>query len=393
MLYSVTDFVITDEKLHATLTCHINEYYKQKSEDEVLECYTFDKDHPINAHDFMVGFQNLCHYEYDFIEETNVEGLSLFYKLFKSIYGPLEGNTFTSEHINDFINKIQHSCRIFDKVCKKIFTQDINDKLFNSACGNKITTLKRNNMYVIFSCLIGYYMKHTSECIVMKEIEKCILYHFMVGDIKDKEQREKYKPMDSILYEAGGAYIDHVSKIMLSHPDNISIKITRQNFSEVISELTSQYNVPCERFLESGKKKFDKRRPIPFWAKTLYFYYYKEKIPVNMLDNTFSIEHIFPNSSEWDGELDKDRIGNLIPIIASMNCSRGNKHIDEYNKSQTGRDFLKNIKDIIPTTDEYNITVRHEERIPYIYNNDKYDEICSRNEKLYRLNFLNILFK
>ena len=112
-----------------------------------------------------------------------------------------------------------------------------------------------------------------------------------------------------------------------------------------------------------------------------------------MLDNTFSIEHIFPNSSEWDGELDKDRIGNLIPIIASMNCSRGNKHIDEYNKSQTGRDFLKNIKDIIPTTDEYNITVRHEERIPYIYNNDKYDEICSRNEKLYRLNFLNILFK
>ena len=174
MLYSVTDFVITDEKLHATLTCHINEYYKQKSEDEVLECYTFDKVHPINAHDFMVGFQNLCHYEYDFIEETNVEGLSLFYKLFKSIYGPLEGNTFTSEHINDFINKIQHSCRIFDKVCKKIFTQDINDKLFNSACGNKITTLKRNNMYVIFSCLIGYYMKHTSECIVMKEIEKCI---------------------------------------------------------------------------------------------------------------------------------------------------------------------------------------------------------------------------
>ena len=392
-LYNVTEFVITDEKLHATLICHINDYYNQKSEDEVLECYTFDKDHPINAHDFMVGFQNLCHYEYDFIEETNVEGLSLFYKLFKSIYGALEDNTFTTEHINEFIKKIKYSCRIFDKVCKKIFTEDINDKLFNSACGNKITTLKRNNMYVIFSCLIGYYMKHTSESIVMKEIEKCILYHFMVGDIKDKEQREKYKHMDSILYEAGGAYIDHVSKTMLSHPDNISIKITRQNFSEVISELTSQYNVPCERFLESGKKKFDKRRPIPFWAKTLYFYYYKEKIPVNMLDNTFSIEHIFPNSSEWDGELDKDRIGNLIPIIASMNCSRGNKHIDEYNKSQTGRDFLKNIKDIIPTTDEYNITVRHEERIPYIYNNDKYDEICSRNEKLYRLNFLNILFK
>jgi len=392
-LYNVTEFVITDEKLHATLICNINEYYKKKSEDEVLQCYTFDKDHSINTHDFMVGFQNLSHDEYNFIEETNVEGLSLFYKLFKSIYGDLEGNTFTTEHINDFINRIQYSCRIFDKVCKKIYTEDINDKLFNSACGNKIKTLKKNNMYVIFSCLIGYYMKHTSESIVMKEIEKGILYHFMVGDIKDKEKRDKYRPMDSILYEAGGAYIDGVSKTMLSHPDKISIKITRKNFSEVISELTSQYNVPCERFLETGKKKFDKRRPIPFWAKTLYFYYYKEKIPVNMLDNTFSVEHIFPNSSEWNGALDKDRVGNLIPIIASMNCSRGNKNIDEYNKTQTGRDFFKNIKDIIPTRDEYNITVRHEDRIPYINNNDKYDEICSRNENFYRINFMNILFK
>ena len=392
-LYNVTEFVITDEKLHATLICNINEYYKKKSEEEVLECYTFDKDHPINAHDFMVGFQNLCHENYDFIEETNADGLSLFYKLFKSIYGYLERNMFTTEHINDFIDKIRYSCRIFDKVCKKIFTEDINDKLFNKACGNKITTLKKNNMYVIFSCLIGYYMNHTSESIVMKEIEKCILYHFMVGEIKDKEKRDNYKPMDTIIFESGGAYVDHVSKTMLSHPDKISIKITRKDFSEVISELTSQYNVPCERFLETGKKKFDKRRPIPFWAKTLYFYYYKEKIPVNMLDNTFSIEHIFPNSSEWDGELDKDRIGNLIPIIASVNCSRGNKHIDEYNKTQTGSDFLNITKDIIPTTDEYNITVRHEDRIPYINNNDKYDEICSRNEKFYRRNFLNILFK
>ena len=38
-----------------------------------------------------------------------------------------------------------------------------------------------------------------------------------------------------------------------------------------------------------------------------------------MLDKEFSLEHIIPNSSEWEGELDKDRTGNLIPIIAEIN--------------------------------------------------------------------------
>ena len=64
------------------------------------------------------------------------------------------------------------------------------------------------------------------------------------------------------------------------------------------------------------------------------FYYYKGKIPTNMLDNEFSIEHIMPNSSEWEGELDKDRIGNLIPIISEINSQRGNKHINSYKNKR-----------------------------------------------------------
>ena len=37
------------------------------------------------------------------------------------------------------------------------------------------------------------------------------------------------------------------------------------------------------------------------------------------INNEFSIEHIMPNSSGWKGELDKDRTGNLIPIISKIN--------------------------------------------------------------------------
>ena len=53
-----------------------------------------------------------------------------------------------------------------------------------------------------------------------------------------------------------------------------------------------------------------------------------------LLNNEFSIEHIIPNSSDWEGEIDKDRTGNMIPIIASLNCGRGNKHINYYNNTE-----------------------------------------------------------
>ena len=116
-------------------------------------------------------------------------------------------------------------------------------------------------------------------------------------------------------------------------------------------------------------------------------------MPVNMLNNKFSIEHIFPNSSVWDGELDKDRPGNLVPIIDTINSSRGNRHIDEYKKCSDGIEFCEFIKDIVPTTTVYNSIVSHENRKCTITYIQKYNELCDKNEKIYKQNFIDCLFK
>jgi hypothetical protein len=121
------------------------------------------------------------------------------------------------------------------------------------------------------------------------------------------------------------------------------------------------------------------------------FYFYKEKIPTNMLEHKFSIEHICPNSSEWDGELDKDRTGNLIPIISTINNIRSNKHICEYYKTDIGRTFFTYIKDIIPEINEYDFIVSHEKK-PIIISNDLYDKMCKENEKKYQQNLIDCLF-
>lgn len=214
----------------------------------------------------------------------------------------------------------------------------------------------------------------------------------MVAEIKDIDTRSEYKNYDSILYEAGGAYIDHITKMMLSNPYEISNKITEERFSKVIKQLYKEGNNPYERKLETGKNRYDKRRRLRFFEKTLMFYYYKENMPINILNNEFSLEHICPNSSEWEGELDKDRPGNLMPIIDGMNKGRGNRHINYYDKEEYS-EFCRFIKDIKPSNDAYDEIISHNGRKPVIKSNEKYNNLCNKNETIYKQNFLNCLFK
>lgn len=198
--------------------------------------------------------------------------------------------------------------------------------------------------------------------------------------------------MDLLAYRAAGGYIDNLVKNLLSTPEIISNKLTTELFNSLLCQLYAEVNNPYERKRENGNNQNDKRRPLKFFEKSIMFYYYKERIPINMLENEFSIEHIFPNSSEWDGEIDKDRTGNLIPIISTINSSRGNRHISEYYKAKNGESFCEFIRDIIPGSEVYDKIVCHDRKKPRIINNELYNNICNENEEKYKQNFIGQLF-
>ena len=388
-LHNTCNFTINDKPFETKLYQCIKEYYKDKSNQEVLDCYEF-KETNINAYDFTVGFQNLCNKEYNFIHKTDVDGLSLFFKLWKALYNSF--NKFTTENINDFIKKIIYSCNILQDTISNIFTDKISNKLFNNTCQDKLTTLKKNNLFMLISSIIGFKKKQIQKDIIIKELEKCLLYHFFVSDIKNKNTKEELKNYDSITYKAGGKVIENITKNLLSNPNIISNKLNPDLFDKLLNQLFNESNSPYVRKLDNGKNKYDKRRKIKFFEKTLMFYYYKEKIPTNLLNNDFSIEHIMPNSSDWRGELDKDRTGNLFPIISTINLQRGNKHIKSYKNTKEGNKFCEFIKDIIPNYEVYESIIQHD-RKPTIVNNVKYNELCKKNEKKYKENFINCLFK
>ena len=392
-LHNIDNFTINNKPFETELNQCIKEYYKDKSNKEVLDCYEFEEEN-MNAHDFIVGLQNLCSNKYSFIGKTDVDGLSLFFKVWKALHNNNFTDTFTTENINDFIENIYYSCNILQDTISTIFTRKISDKLFNNTCKVKFDNLKKKNiLFMLIGGIIGFKRKKEKTSVIIKELEKCLLYHFFVDDVKDKDSREGFKNYVSITHKAGGHYIDNIVKNLLSNPNNISNKLTPKLFSDLLNKLFNETNSPHVRKLDNGKNRNDKRRGLRFFQKTVMFYYYKGKIPTNMIDNEFSIEHICPNSSEWKGELDKDRTGNLIPIISSINYQRGNKHIATYNNTEEGKEFFRFIKDIIPINEVYDNIIKHNNRKPIIVNNEKYNEMCEKNEKIYKETIINCLFK
>jgi len=388
-LYNIDNFKIKNNIIEQSIINEIKNYYHEKCNNEALICYKYETNNKINAYDFIVGFQNYCNEKYKIIKKIDNDGMSLFFKLYKNIYNL--DNTFTNKNVNEFIDNIIYSCDIIKKIYDTIFTEQINNKLFNTTCENKFSTLTKNNIYIIISAIWGYNKIGTKDKIIINIIEKIILYHFILNDIKCKEIKERYQINDAIHFEGGGYFIDNNAKKIINNPEIINDKINKDNFKDLINDLFKEGNRPIPRLLENGRPKCDKRRPRKFYEKCLLFYYYKAKVPTNLLNNKFSLEHIFPFSSSWEGEIDIDRIGNIVPIIDEINNKRNNKHISKYIELDIDHNFI-NFIDVLPKDNVYNIVISHSEIKPTIISNDKYIEYCKSTEQLYLYNFLKCLF-
>jgi hypothetical protein len=381
-LFNVTDFSINDNVIKTELNNSIKQYYINKSNGETLDCYEYTDDSIMNAHDFIMGLHTLHSDKYNkFIDKPGATGLSLYFKLWTALYGDYD--TFTSENVNNFIKNIVYSCELLNETYHKIFTDKLNDKLFNQSVSKKIGTLKKNNMFIIFCLIIGCYNRGFNRNEIISKLELALLYHFFTSDIKDKDKKEYYKNNDKIAYNAGGgAQKKELIKKILKNPNKLIENITQEIYIDLLKDLFNENNNPYERKLENGKPRNEKRRQLKFFEKTCMFYYYKENMPTNLLDNDFSIEHIIPNSSDWNNILDKDRTGNLFPILAKINSSRSNKHINYYKKTQEGKEFLEFVKDVIPSDEDYDNIIEHNNK-PFVKNNNMFNEMCIKNECIY----------
>jgi hypothetical protein len=112
-------------------------------------------------------------------------------------------------------------------------------------------------------------------------------------------------------------------------------------------------------------------------------------MPNCYLKEKYSIEHISPYSSVWDGVIDINRIGNLFPTLDKINTSRGNSNLDIYFNSKN-RDFTKFIKGLLPGNyNEINIQNGRKTNMTDI---NKYNEYCVNNENMYIKTLIDDIF-
>ena len=93
------------------------------------------------------------------------------------------------------------------------------------------------------------------EKYIIKIIEKCLLFHLLVSDLKNKDSKEYYKNIDSITYRVGGTYIQYISTKLFTEPEFISEKLTPEIFRKILYELCVENNNPYQRKLENGNNK------------------------------------------------------------------------------------------------------------------------------------------
>jgi hypothetical protein len=393
-LYSVIDFQIHNNVILTEIQNKLIKFYEEKAKDEVLACYTYHEKNKndMNAYDFMVGFQNYLNELCPLIENVELKDKPLLFKIYQVLYKGNYYSIFNTENINDFITKMMHVVTILNKIKEKIFS----DKLcglgntFNSSSDK--FKIKTNSMYVVVCAIISFINEKTSDDIICKRIEKTILYHLIVKEIKDSETKQEYNSKNFIKYEAGGETSNKHAEEVYQKPLKICNSISRDIFKNVLINLIQENKRESCRYLENGKDKKNKRRDRKFFENILILYYYRKKIPTDFLYNKFWIEHISPFSSSWSNDIDIDRLGNIVPIIDSINNKRKNNHISEYKniEKKIECDFIRFI-DMIPSIAEYDKIVSHKDKKPEIINNEIYNQMCCENETKYINTFLDAL--
>jgi len=382
---------IKDHDLKFGVLSKIAEFYDSRGKDEVLDQYKFkmDMNDRINAFDFMVGFQNYCNDKYYVIPiYESSGGLSLFFKIFKNLYGDISNSKFTQDIIAGFIEKITFSCDIMSEAFNAIFPSNINETLFNKAVVKCNSFIKKNALCILLISNIAS-RDMMSKSNLITETKKCIIYHLFCNRkfLKDMSNEDiaQFTALDSIEYRSGGAFISNLSNIIIqTNHDYIFGKITRDKFKNLLESCLNNTIQPC-----SLDEKPKARRKLNLLDKILMTTYWNRNIPNKFISNVFSNEHITPFSSIFTGDIDIDRVGNMFPTFSDINTRRGNKDLTIYKKECP--EFYESIKVLLPVN--YNAINVYNEQKTTIQSNNEYNAYCDNNERLYIENLLDDLYR
>jgi len=365
-LITAIDFEIEDKVLKQCLLRELEEYYEEKSEGEILDGFLIQDEGSfnMNGNEFLIAYQNYSANKYKFIKHFDGKNNDFMHKLFdfSTVFFSLESKSFISKNVNYFIEKINRSFEIINNILTKIFTQSIEQ------FKKQIFTFCKNDIFIL---LIMTTILSEQEN-VEKILKKVLYFHFFIESLENDEK--SYMRAFDDLYSDGAGFIIQVKlQNFCKDPTEFGKKITEGKMKEVIDLLLKSYNKP----VISGEKK---RIKVDMGKRLLLSIYYNNKVPTEFTRRSQHIDHIIPYSSKYIGELDINRLGNMMIMDGEMNSGRGNRSISYYY--ETNPELMKTLN--YPSIEEYDHVVEQDGRNTEIIDNDYYDGYATRLENTYR---------
>ena len=379
-----------DKLLQSRLKQKMIEFYRHKNEDEKLECYEFNNQDSLDAYDLIIGLQAINHEECKMIEDPKKDNGKCFLETFKFLFGGNEERFFNKTNTDKFIEKMK-SCNIVLKKVWKLVKQTGGTGDKKKRRGIKETWKKSSSVVLIAVCI-----KNIENGISEKEnarmLYSWIIFHTYLLDLKDGETKGALKSYDPLC--GGSQAIKYASTIYKSKKEEISPKmIDKTKMRELFENLVKEsLNEKISEKKERGRRRG--RRWRNNWEHLLMQTYFNAKVPQNLLKQEFWNEHIFVFSSQYEGKIDIERPGNVIPIPNFLNLQRKDKNISKYKEieKKEGIEFIRFI-DMIPHQTVYDEIAKHWEikpgeryamalKNPKIINNVKFNKICEKNEKI-----------
>ena len=225
---------------------------------------------------------------------------------------------------------------------------------------------------------------------LIKKVRLVVIYHLLCNQKYLKNVSEEnikiVKTYDKMEYVAGGSYIDNICKSIIEQDSTQIFDISREIFQKLLNfNLNSSLNEKTN----DEERNTNKRRQLNFFDKILVSNFFNKKMPNSYLKERYSIEHTTPYSSNWEGSIDINRLGNLFPTLEKINSSRGNNNLDIYYNT-SNIEFTKFIQELLP--ENYNEINSREGRKTTIVDIDKYNNFCNNNEKLYIKTLIDDIF-
>jgi hypothetical protein len=372
---------------------YVEKYYEGRNKSwEVLEQYKIDPStYQFNPFDILVALHNKVvedtkfteQDEYGIIEKyekkesgTGYPLIMKFYECTNSVNSKnnlgqgITPDSCTDENMEKFCEEVSYIMDLIKETLLDIAPTNITNVLYDAKSKNWMYKMGDNRLLVLFKC-IKRRRRDMNETDIKSKLKIAIVYNLLTSLVKNTQDKKRFN-VDNPLAVSGhwvGLWDDEQDVI-----DKLDEMITEEKFRNLVEYFVSQSNNP-------GLKK--NRGKWNAGYRLLHSLVFMKKAPIDMVSKVFSVEHIFPHSTMYEGECDLDRPGNTFPTFHHINVKRRNGDLSIYYEPEN-KDYIDAFGEIIPSNEQYHKVVSYESigSKPKMVNMELYNEICERNERL-----------